>query len=691
MYRPWLTWVVALVLGCLVARARGAPLEPGTVGESYESGGVTLTAADIRQIAGWGEGASGARGGGIGRVFLVACSGEFGFPTIQSAIDEAVDGDAVVVFPNDCTPAGRWYENIDFLGKAIRVQSANPADEAIVDATVIDGGFSEPVVRFESGETTSSTLDGVTLANGSGSNESSGGGVTCVGAGPTIRRCVFKEMFYQGWSALGFQQSESARVESCRFEDSVESAFALFVACSQDLRFTDCEFDNTSSLMRFMTAHLVPCPSLELDVTFDSCRFTKNVLLSAPHYAITFNDCDFVDMGNLTIRARDLLMSDCHLEGNTNVRIQAEKEATVERTTFNANHAGSLPLLAAGVSIALEDCDFIGNEVTGQSLIGAPSVGTMTRCNFVDNVSVLHLVSFAVQGPPPNVNIRRCSFRGNTSNAAIFRGNLGYETPGEMSDCAFVGNQASDAIVTLFGGSVRNTLVAGNRLTSAYYGAVTVFSSLIEGSAIVGNHGGASAVRMEESQAVNSIIYDNRYPYQGSELPQVSRGYNLEYCNVEHLAKLKVIAQQPAAPAFVGCIDLPPQFVDPGSWDDMGTPDDYADDVYTLGDYHLLAESPCIDGGDPAYVPAMGETDFDGEPRVVSCRVDMGVDEFPQDPIALAGDFNSDGDVTIDDVSAFLETVLSPVGIGICRADLNGDGFADGLDVAAMAALLLGM
>ena len=46
------------------------------------------------------------------------------------------------------------------------------------------------------------------------------------------------------------------------------------------------------------------------------------------------------------------------------------------------------------------------------------------------------------------------------------------------------------------------------------------------------------------------------------------------------------------------------------------------------GDVHLSAASPCVDAGDPAYVPLPGETDFDGQARVFGPAIDMGADEF---------------------------------------------------------------
>ncbi|MBW8039352.1 MAG: hypothetical protein FVQ85_05080 [Planctomycetes bacterium] len=46
------------------------------------------------------------------------------------------------------------------------------------------------------------------------------------------------------------------------------------------------------------------------------------------------------------------------------------------------------------------------------------------------------------------------------------------------------------------------------------------------------------------------------------------------------------------------------------------------------GDFHLSSSSPCIDTGDPKYLPFPSERDIDNEPRVIGLRTDMGVDEF---------------------------------------------------------------
>lgn len=45
------------------------------------------------------------------------------------------------------------------------------------------------------------------------------------------------------------------------------------------------------------------------------------------------------------------------------------------------------------------------------------------------------------------------------------------------------------------------------------------------------------------------------------------------------------------------------------------------------GDFHLAPSSPAVDRGNPAYVPAPGETDLDGETRRAGVAVDLGADE----------------------------------------------------------------
>jgi hypothetical protein len=95
------------------------------------------------------------------------------YPTIQSAIDAAANGDIVLVTP------GTYVENINFLGKTITVTSEGGAE-----LTRIDGGRNGSVVTFASGEGRASVISGFTLTNGQ--NHDQGGGILVRNASPSI-------------------------------------------------------------------------------------------------------------------------------------------------------------------------------------------------------------------------------------------------------------------------------------------------------------------------------------------------------------------------------------------------------------------------------------------------------------------------------------------------------------------------
>ena len=98
------------------------------------------------------------------------------YSTIQTAIDAAQNGDTILV------EAGTYSERIDFLGKALTVESVSGSTD-----TIIDGSSSGTVVTFANGEQSSSVLDGFTIQGGSNYY---GGGVLIVNSFPVIQNCL---------------------------------------------------------------------------------------------------------------------------------------------------------------------------------------------------------------------------------------------------------------------------------------------------------------------------------------------------------------------------------------------------------------------------------------------------------------------------------------------------------------------
>jgi parallel beta-helix repeat protein len=117
-------------------------------------------------------------------------SPESPFATIQQAINIAVGSAAIYVA--DGIYKGPGNLNIDFSGKAVKVQSENGPDNCIIDCEGASHGF-----YFHNNEGANSILRGFTIKNcigksrdWLGSNVLSGGAILCEGSNPTIENNI---------------------------------------------------------------------------------------------------------------------------------------------------------------------------------------------------------------------------------------------------------------------------------------------------------------------------------------------------------------------------------------------------------------------------------------------------------------------------------------------------------------------
>ena len=134
--------------------------------------------------------------------------------SIQTAIDNAVDTDEIVVAP------GTYFETINFLGKAVTLRSSDGADVTIIDGT----GFFH-VVQCVSGEGPDTVLHGFRITGGNANGsfpDNFGGGMFIDNGSPTVANCWFIGNTASGGGGMANEVS-SPTVTNCIFSGNIGS------------------------------------------------------------------------------------------------------------------------------------------------------------------------------------------------------------------------------------------------------------------------------------------------------------------------------------------------------------------------------------------------------------------------------------------------------------------------------------
>ncbi len=143
------------------------------------------------------------------RTITVDDDGPADFNTIQPAINDANDGDTVLILPGIYT--GPNNRNISFLGKAITVTSIDPNDPNIVAATIIDCNNITPVngFGFSNGEDNNSILAGLTITHAINS------AIICYGTSPKIAYCKIQDNRGYDGGAIHCEDSNNIVIVNC--------------------------------------------------------------------------------------------------------------------------------------------------------------------------------------------------------------------------------------------------------------------------------------------------------------------------------------------------------------------------------------------------------------------------------------------------------------------------------------------
>jgi len=137
----------------------------------------------------------------------VAADGSGDFTSIQQAIDSALQGAIITVYP------GTYRENLVIGGKDITLLSQDGPN-----STVIDGSQSGPVVVLVD-VPASSRLDGFTIQNGSSIR--CAGGIHCLNSSPAISHCIIAHnASIDSGGGIGCEQKSSPTISNCLFQEN---------------------------------------------------------------------------------------------------------------------------------------------------------------------------------------------------------------------------------------------------------------------------------------------------------------------------------------------------------------------------------------------------------------------------------------------------------------------------------------
>ena len=275
--------------------------------------------------------------------------GSWGAPfcTLQQAINSSTNGDVLMALP------GVYDERIDFAGRNISLKSAVNTGSG---TTIIDGGGSGPVVRFQNNESRNARLEGFTVRNGHASGGQAGG-IAIAGASPTI----------QGCRVAGNDSSDFGGGASTR-----NNSHPLF---------RDCVFEGNHA-DDFGGAMILDGGSAELN----RCRFVAN----------TSGDSGGALYGR---NGANGVLTRCVFAGNE---------------ALSGDGGGAF---LDGVSLDLVDCEFTGNQCTdlggGLFLRNASALSRLQDCRITGNTAGTH--GGGVASDSADVDIRDCLMRGNVA------------------------------------------------------------------------------------------------------------------------------------------------------------------------------------------------------------------------------------------------------------------------------------
>lgn len=580
------------------------------------------------------------------RTIRVDDDGPADFNTVQAAIDDAKDGDVVLVAPGIYTGDGN--RDIDSRGKAVTVRSIDPNDPKVVASTVIDcsGTEAEPHRAFfvHGNKALESVIAGLTITNGHVYAQD-GAGICCYSSHLVVRRCIITNN----------QAITRCDIVGCRGGNGV----AVFCADSN----------------AFITGCTISHNTGGSSVAFSSSNAQVTSCLLAT------NGASALDCEKSGVAVTHCTITGNHARTGAGMNAKGGSFVTVDLCMMVDNHAGDC---GGAVNIFGRSTVHISNStLLRNSCEGTQGGAVMCWANST--------VSF-INSTLANNYTRR------NGGAVWCIGEL------TISNCKITGNKAHDkggGVGFQCAAVITNSLIAGNSASSGgggmYFSAP--YSSLVLNNCTIADNksetegGGIFCGWNCTASVAHSIIWANTAPL-GAQIGIVSsKAFERDpttmcvayTCLPSHSGDVYLSGEKVSVNKASNCTEADPCFVDPGYWADVNDPNivvepDDPNAVWMDGDYHLMSQAGRWDPASESWV----------KDDVTSPCIDAGA---PQSPIAYEP-FPNGGYPNMGAYGGTAEASKSYFGEPVCETivagDINGDCKVDVLDLARMACNWLG-
>jgi hypothetical protein len=352
------------------------------------------------------------------------------------------------------------------------------------------------------------------------------------------------------------------------------------------------------------------------------------------------------------------------------MRIVTIQQIDVTNCTFRENQAislGGAVVCGNPGQRTFKNCTFFRNTATdpatdgGAGLVLMDGTDSVLNCQFIQNQSA-RIGGGLWINRGDHVTVNSCTFWGNSAGDRAGGMAVSRDAQATLTNSVFVGNVSG--LASGMGVSALDAFDGlGGPAQVIMTGCTFVHNVAPPGFAAIG------AWTTSTIAARNCIFLDNN-PHAF-----IDNGLTVLTYSCFGL---------PPAPTGDGNIAADPLFV---RYPDNGG-DDWGNANDDFGDLRLTAASPCIDSGDPTFLPDPCEHDLAGACRLwdgdadSDVRVDMGAYEFA----AALGDIDGDCQIALGDLAVLLSHYGTPSGALYADGDVDGDGDVDLNDLALLLA-----